>query len=466
MQAPRMEASRTPHAFERHPALATVALALCVALLWFGIAEITARVVISYNPQYYTIVGDAEGEIHFPFGVIRINSLGYPDDEFDLEDPRPRIGYVGDSVTYGIGAGHGHRFSDLIEKRFSHYQHMTLGSVGEGFRSQERIESLVKEAKLLGIDLLIYFYNLNDTLPHAETFGNEAAPDDPWYLGIFHFLQTNTHFFRQHSYFLNWVRYRARILLGRLGIEQTGYRAFELFPSESGAVIESVAARINYLDEKLRNSGIAFAVVLLPYEMQISSEAERTYAAMGVLWDKEFIARGPQERLGKTLAPEILVYDAYEAFIDVPGDRDDIAVGQFFVFDRGDMLDWNHPNRAGHARIANWLAKIPLLRDPACWVAADHEQMSGGPAGRLLAPCRARAWLTLRPEPGTTRRSVPSEQTRPLVPGGHCRTACAGLLSPAALGFTKRGHRQGALAPRPMGPVPQMPVPVAPENEL
>ena len=372
-----MEKRKILPTFERHATCAIVIVAASLMLLMFGIGEIVARIAIRYNPQYYTVVSESKGEVRFPFGLIKINTLGYPDEEFDLEDPRPRVGYVGDSVTYGIGAGYGYRFSDLLEDRFPQYQHMTLGSVGEGFRTTVTIDKIVQEAMDLDIDFLIYFYNLNDTLPHAETFETQPAPDDPWYLGIFRFLQQNTIFIRQHSYLLNWVRYRTRILLVRIGIEQTGYRAFELFPSESDDVIESVAVRINYLARMLRNSGIDFAVVLLPYEMQISSEAERIYAAMGVLWEKEFIARGVQKRLGEALDPEIAVYDAYEAFVDVPSDRDHIPVGHFFVFDRGDMLDWNHPNRAGHARIADWLAKIPVLRAPL----EGHGQQGKMPSG-------------------------------------------------------------------------------------
>jgi hypothetical protein len=32
------------------------------------------------------------GELTYPYGTIKINSFGFPDEEFDLEDDRSRIG--------------------------------------------------------------------------------------------------------------------------------------------------------------------------------------------------------------------------------------------------------------------------------------------------------------------------------------------------------------------------------------
>ena len=40
------------------------------------------------------------------------------------------IGYYGDSVTYGVGAGHGYRISDLLEREYPEMSHMNLGGVG------------------------------------------------------------------------------------------------------------------------------------------------------------------------------------------------------------------------------------------------------------------------------------------------------------------------------------------------
>jgi len=50
------------------------------------------------------------------------------------------------------------------------------------------------------------------------------------------------------------------------------------------------------------------------------------------------------------------VYDAREAFSGLR-----LKVGEAFVYDKGDKIDWNHPNRFGHARIAAWLSGLPAF---------------------------------------------------------------------------------------------------------
>jgi hypothetical protein len=39
----------------------------------------------------------------------------------------------------------------------------------------------------------------------------------------------------------------------------------------------------------------------------------------------------------------------------------EFANSVYFVYDKGDKIDWNHPNRAGHARIAEG-----FIRSGAC----------------------------------------------------------------------------------------------------
>ena len=119
-----------PPFHRRHLVLTLIAINVAAFLALLAAAEAVARFAIAYNPGYYTGIETADTELVYPYGVIRINTLGYPDDEFDLDDPRPRVAYVGDSGTFGVGAGHGHRFSDILEQRFPQYQHMTMGIVG------------------------------------------------------------------------------------------------------------------------------------------------------------------------------------------------------------------------------------------------------------------------------------------------------------------------------------------------
>ena len=99
----------------RHPALTLLGVNLAMLAILTVAAEIVLRVVIPYNPGYYVALGGTSRVVEYAYGTIRINSDGFADDEFDLSRSR-RIGYFGDSVTYGVGAGHGYRVSELMEE--------------------------------------------------------------------------------------------------------------------------------------------------------------------------------------------------------------------------------------------------------------------------------------------------------------------------------------------------------------
>jgi lysophospholipase L1-like esterase len=333
----------------------------------FGVGEAVCRLAVTYNPSYYTSI-DARGrDLVYPYGIVKMNSFGHPDDEFDLTDPRPRIAYVGDSVTWGVGAGHGHRFSDLLERALPAYQHMTLASIADGFRTRQRMDSIKRTAEELGVTSVIYFYNLNDTLPDLDEASAESPGRQVYHAGLLtetiNVVRAHTEGLRNKSYLFNWLRFRLRVLLLRYGIEYHGEEAYELFPERNKDVIAQTATRIHYLRDMLARAGIGFMVVLVPYEMQISKDAARTYAAMGINWEQDFVNRRLQELLKQHLAPEIDVLDAYGAFVHEPDDLERIKVGELFVYDEGDSLDWNHPNREGHKKIADFLERNPLFLD-------------------------------------------------------------------------------------------------------
>ena len=340
---------------------------IAIFAVLIGIGEIVCRFTVTYNPSYYTSVDVQGQDLVYPYGVVKMNAYGHPDDEFDLDDPRPRIAYVGDSVTWGVGAGHGYRFSDILERKLPGFQHMTLASIADGFRTKKRMDYVTRTAEALGIDHVIYFYNLNDTLPDLDEADGPSPAKPVHFAGmltdVINVVRANTESLRNKSYLFNWLRFKVRVLFLQLGIEYHGEEAYELFPDRNREVIAQTASRIRYLSDMLEQKGIGFLVVLVPYEMQISEEAAQVYASFGINWDQEFINRRPQQLLKQHLAPDIRVLDAYEAFVDKPMDRERIKVGELFVYDEGDSLDWNHPNREGHKKIAAFLETNPLFLD-------------------------------------------------------------------------------------------------------
>jgi hypothetical protein len=137
---PSPEPAAQPSFFARHPALSLVAFNALIFLFVIGLAEVVLRVVITYQPGYYVSVSGTSTELEFPYGTILINSDGFPDSEFDLSKD-VKIGYYGDSVTYGVGAGYGYRVSDLLEK---HYIANAAKLFPVALNKLERIASLHK----------------------------------------------------------------------------------------------------------------------------------------------------------------------------------------------------------------------------------------------------------------------------------------------------------------------------------
>jgi lysophospholipase L1-like esterase len=104
-------------------------------------------------------------------------------------------------------------------------------------------------------------------------------------------------------------------------------------------------------------------VVLLPYEMQVSAEAATKYWELGIRWEDGFLDGLPQQRLVQHFSALVRAFDARDAFLNDGslGPSQENGLGQYFVYDRGDKLDWNHPNREGHRLIARWLAEQAFL---------------------------------------------------------------------------------------------------------
>lgn len=400
-----MGPDQTRSRFERHPWITL--LGVCAAgLIGLGIAlELGLRATLDYHIDYYAGV-TRPGRVEYPYGAILINSHGEPDVEWDLADPRPRLAFYGDSVTYGVGAGHGHRISDRIRAAHPDRQVLTFAAVGARLKDPERVAALARE---FGIDVLVYLMNLNDLTPdrvrgsapaparepgaapptpdHAVASAGTAtraagSPSDeaaraaeptpaegPRAAGptsdpgtrriraLRRFVLDHLDFLRNKSYLYNFVRLRVKNLLVLHGFEASGFRAAELEPGRHPAVLAATAGRVNAAARRLREEGVRFCVVLLPYEMQISEEAAERYRELGVEWEEGFLHGSPQRALRRLLAPGLEVADARAAFLgpDPAASRAANPLGRFFVYDRGDKIDWNHPTRAGHRRVAEWL---------------------------------------------------------------------------------------------------------------
>jgi lysophospholipase L1-like esterase len=364
-----MTATQQQAWYRRHPRLALLTANLALFALLALAAELFLRIYIPYSPGYYTGVRTSASEFNYPYGRIPINADGFPDEAFDPNKTR-RVGYFGDSVTYGVGAGYGYRISELLEAAYPDRDHLNLGGIGLSISSGE-IAYCLKLARRYGLQQAVYLFNLNDIVPDQVASGAERTA----VRNVQDSVIARLDWLRGRSYLYTYLRTLAKSLLESHGVGFHGSRAYELFPQESRNVVEQTAKRINAFHTALAEAGVELSVVILPYEMQISAPAEHKYRELGVQWEDGFIERSAQKILLESLAPEVPVADAYYAFVDPAdptGSRSRNELGEYFVYNQGDKLDWNHPNRAGHRAIAEFMAKQAVLGPPSAPIASPE----------------------------------------------------------------------------------------------
>jgi lysophospholipase L1-like esterase len=347
------------HWWNRHPGAAIVLINVFLLLLVLAGAEVFLRWYLPLDPGYYTAFEERPGVYRYPFGFLKYNSAGFPDDEFDLATTRPRVGYFGDSVTRGVGVGYGYRISDLLESAYPAYEHWTFGTVREGV-DERGAKKILDLAKTYDLDIVVYLLNLNDILP-SRRFARSGEAS--WIARAKEKLEW-LDALRGRSYLYSVIRTQVRLFLATRGYGYQGWKAAELFPTANARAIRETAERIIDLAEELERRGVAFVTILLPYEMQVSAEAAQKYSEIGVRWDVGFLEGLTQQMLIDQFTGRVRYFDARLAFAgggvaSLPSPEH--GLGQYFVYNRGDAIDWNHPNREGDRRIATWLAQQEIF---------------------------------------------------------------------------------------------------------
>lgn len=329
---------------EKHPKIVLTVFLFVFLFILAGLSEIALRFFVPYDIGYYSAV-QKQGKYEYPYGTVYMNKDGYPDTEFDLASTKKRIGYFGDSVTFGVGAGAEYRFSNLIEKKHPKFEHWTFGMIANGIQDDDLLDT----AKRYKLNTVVYAFNLNDILPQIENTEKETPKKKPLLFQIGNWVRNNLDGLRGRSYLYTSLRTSIKNLLTRLGYNHTGFKAVELFPNENLGLIKEVAHRINAMERSLKGENIKFCILLLPYEMQISKAAQETYKSLGITWEEGFEEGSTQKLLKKNLKTRYL-YDGLNAF---KGLKDTAQTGEYFVYNKGDKIDFNHPNRKGHALLAH-----------------------------------------------------------------------------------------------------------------
>jgi hypothetical protein len=334
--------------FERRPKLVAFFVVLVLLAIGLALAEVSLRLFGSVNVHYYT--GYTKPGIHeYPYGYVPINHDGNPDEEFALIPGQSRVGYFGDSVTYGVGTGYGYRTPDLLQKQFPGMRHWVFAQVGAVLAKQD----LTKEIDRWKLSSAIYLMNLNDIMPDENAAGaSEYRKSSLVARAQSGVLGRVDESLRGAFYVYTYLRLGLKNMMQRAGYESHGDIAYELWPSRYRSIFKQTADRIIEQANVVTARGARFCVLVLPYEMQISSDADNKYSSMGFSWESGFVQGSAQnEIMGLLKSGNVNAFDLRGAF---RGQQ--LLIGQAFVYDKGDKVDWNHPNRVGHALIARWLA--------------------------------------------------------------------------------------------------------------
>ncbi len=332
--------------FAKHPWLSNVLLSVLSVVFCLAVLEVLLRLTLSYHIDYYTSPrGVTSTVLHHPYGETLINSFGEADAEFDINSSKPRVGYFGDSVDRGVGAGYPYRFSELVERALPKYEHWNVGAEsGSGIPLY-----MPEKVRRYGLSYAVYLLNLNYFSPIASSSNNAPYSIAPLKL----FVKNSFDFLRDKSYLYNFVRFKIKnALTVWFGFNASGYVAIELWPSKYEHLFKSAMEQINQLGRDTRQAGAELCIVVLPYEMQISHSAATRYKELGFGMEEDFLVGKPQALIRKWLDPQIHLHDPLPYFTPF-----DSPVGTFYVYDRGDKVDWNHPNREGHRMISESFLK-------------------------------------------------------------------------------------------------------------
>ena len=311
--------------------------------------EVGLRVLAGQQVGYY-VHQELDGLRRYPFGDIPVNDDGWPDDPFDPDEPRPRVGYMGDSVVYGLGVPYGERFTEVLDELRPDLDHRNYGKPGWNGNRKRQMSQASTRSRDDGLTHVVYMVNLNDIrIDGAKAYSVERPA---WLAAL--------SAWEGYSAIIDFVlqRWEAQSATG-----QTMLWFPQFHPSRMHQAVEETARRIRGLSSGLARQGIGFTAVILPVEMQVSADAERTYAELGVEWEEGFVPHGAQDALLAEL-DGVDALSALEAFTgpDVEAGRQRIAYCELFVCDRGGRLDWNHPNPEGHRLLGEFLAERVLAR--------------------------------------------------------------------------------------------------------
>ena len=330
--------------------LKTIAINLILITFSFSIIELLFRSLINFNSDFYGIDTRSKSDlvnIH-PYGKIPINSNKYYDNEWDKPKVKKRFAYFGDSVLYGVGAGYPFRITEYLDELNTNIEHVNIsGGLGANFLGLGGTNKILRVLKDLQIDKLIYVMNLNDIAPLAYQKKEKKIEDLYAMSNLAKFMRSISSIdikLRGKSVFYTFFRLKMKnFLVTRYRINESGFKAIELEPIKYSEDIKKSARNLAFIVNDLKINKINLCILILPYEMQISNDADKIYSELNIFYEDQFLDFQTQ----KVFIEEFKRFSDVEIFKlgqNFPQDK----VGTYFVFNKGDKVDFNHPNHLGH----------------------------------------------------------------------------------------------------------------------
>ncbi|MBU1446175.1 SGNH/GDSL hydrolase family protein [Patescibacteria group bacterium] len=336
-----------------------IGITLIMLLVVFVIGEIVSRSIFKFQTGGATAIhlqifegSDIYGWSHNPGAVdyygygnptpeIKINSLGFRDDEIPLEksENEKRIVVTGDSFTFGMGVTHENTFTEILEENLNakndgnSYNVINTGSIGYTIDN----EYLVLKEKALQLDpdmAIVAFFTGNDVTElrrHEWITDNNGVPTK--LVDVKHYVDEENRLRYKGedepiSYFWNFLYKRLLILEKKMGINESTEPTLTwpayLDPSDPNGdprvpafwdKIEIVLAQMKKdLDEK----GIKLVVVAIPMDVQTNKKYWGKYSE--IYFDNEAYEKNrPQTKLAELCTEyEIDLIDLLPYFREVP----------------------------------------------------------------------------------------------------------------------------------------------------
>ncbi|WP_413391340.1 hypothetical protein [Prochlorococcus marinus] len=334
-------------------------------LMLLGIAtigEFITRFSVDYQSNFYAIpTTSKETSFHVhPYGNIPINSKGFYDQEWNTPKNIIRYAYFGDSVAYGVGAGYPYRITEYLDFLESDIEHVNISGF-QMFKSLGSSENVSDFAKDNSIDKFIYLMNLNDipTLAYAANFDlTEKEAHKAFIKDLSLFAKVKNLFspidnkLRGKSHFYTYLRLQLKnIMMKYLNLGSTGFESIELKPDKYSEDIRLSARNLARSISELNDDIPEVCIIILPYEIQISKEASNIYHEKGIGFDEGFLNFRTQE----IFISEFRKYSNNNIYY-LNNSFPENNIGEYFVYNLGDRIDFNHPNREGHNLIAKQIS--------------------------------------------------------------------------------------------------------------